>query len=132
MQRRHILACLALACAVPLAHAQAYPSKPVRIIVPQPPGGGFDTVGRRVFHDKKPIELSPRELAVLEVLLLREGRVVSKEHIVNHLYGWGDEVGANAIEVYVYRLRKKLEPLGCEIRTVRGMGYLMDRSDAAT
>ena len=91
----------------------------------------FDTVGRRVFHDKKPIELSPRELAVLEVLLLREGRVVSKEHIVNHLYGWGDEVGANAIEVYVYRLRKKLEPLGCEIRTVRGMGYLVEHADAA-
>jgi hypothetical protein len=58
--------------------------------------------------------------------------VVSKEQMVNHLYGWGDEVGANAIEVYVYRLRKKLEPLGCEIRTVRGMGYLMDASDAKT
>ncbi len=92
----------------------------------------FDTVGRRVFHDKKPIELSPRELAVLELLLLREGRVVSKEHIVNHLYGWGDEVGANAIEVYVYRLRKKIEPLGCEIRTVRGMGYLVEHADAQT
>ena len=90
----------------------------------------FDTVGRRVFYDKKPLELSPRELAVLELLLMREGRVVSKEQLVNHLYGWGDEVGDNAIEVYVYRLRKKLEPLGCEIRTVRGMGYLMDRGDA--
>ena len=72
-----------------------------------------------------------RELSVLELLLMREGRVVSKEHMVNHLYGWGDEVGANAIEVYVYRIRKKLEPLGCEIRTVRGMGYLMERADAA-
>ena len=60
---------------------------------------------------------------------LREGRVVSKEQIVNHLYGWGDEVAANAIEVYVYRIRRKLEPLGCEIRTVRGMGYLMERID---
>ena len=90
----------------------------------------FDTVGRRVYHDRKPLELSPRELAVLELLLMRAGRVVSKEQMVNHLYGWGDEVGANAIEVYVYRLRRKLEPLGCEIRTVRGMGYLMERSDA--
>ena len=90
----------------------------------------FDTVGRRVFHDRKPLELSPRELAVLELLLMRAGRVVSKEQLVNHLYGWGDEVGANAIEVYVYRLRRKLEPLGCEIRTVRGMGYLMERGDA--
>ena len=91
----------------------------------------LDTVGRRVFYDEQPVELSARELAVLELLLMREGRVVSKEHMVNHLYGWGDEVGANAIEVYVYRIRKKLEPLGCEIRTVRGMGYLMERVDAA-
>jgi two-component system OmpR family response regulator len=90
----------------------------------------FDTVGRRVFYDKRPLELSPRELALLELLLMRAGRVVSKEQMVNHLYGWGDEVGDNAIEVNVYRLRKKLEPLGCAIRTVRGMGYLMDRSDA--
>jgi len=90
----------------------------------------FDTVGRRVFYDKTPIELSARELAVLELLLMREGRVVSKEHMVNHLYGWDEEVGANAIEVYVHRIRKKLEPLGCEIRTVRGMGYLMERLDA--
>ncbi|WP_284620156.1 response regulator transcription factor [Aquabacterium humicola] len=91
----------------------------------------FDTVGRRVFWDKRPIELSPRELAVLELLLLRRGRVVSKEQMVNHLYGWADEVGDNAIEVHVYRLRKKLEPLGCEIRTVRGMGYLLDHADDA-
>ncbi len=89
----------------------------------------LDTVGRRVFHDDQPVELSARELAVLELLLMREGRVVSKEHMVNHLYGWDDEVGANAIEVYVYRIRRKLEPLGCEIRTVRGMGYLMERID---
>jgi DNA-binding response OmpR family regulator len=89
----------------------------------------FDTVGRRVFHDKRPVELSPRELALLELLLMRAGRVVSKEQLVNHLYGWGEEVGDNAIEVNVYRLRKKLEPLGCEIRTVRGMGYLIDSSD---
>ncbi len=91
----------------------------------------FDTVGRRVFHDKTPVEFSARELAVLELLLMREGRVVSKEHIVNHLYGWDEEVGANAIEVYVHRIRKKLEPLGCEIRTVRGMGYLVERNDDA-
>jgi two-component system OmpR family response regulator len=90
----------------------------------------FDTVGRRVYCDKRPLDLSPRELAVLEILLMRAGRVVSKAQMVNHLYGFGDDVADNAIEVNVYRLRKKLEPLGCEIRTVRGMGYLMDRPDA--
>ncbi len=86
----------------------------------------LDTNARRVYHDNQPVDFSAREFAVLELLLMREGRVVSKEHMVNHLYGWGDEVGANAIEVYVHRIRKKLEPLGCEIRTVRGMGYLME------
>jgi two-component system OmpR family response regulator len=90
----------------------------------------LDTAGRRLFHDGQAVELSARELAVLELLLMREGRVVSKEHMVNHLYGWGDEVGPNAIEVYVYRVRKKLEPFGCQIRTIRGMGYLLDRNNA--
>jgi len=88
-----------------------------------------DTAARRVYHEGKPVEFSAREFAVLELLLMREGRVVTKEHMVNHLYGWGDEVGPNAIEVYVHRIRKKLEPLGCEIRTVRGMGYLMERPE---
>lgn len=86
----------------------------------------LDTAARRVYHDDQPVDFSAREFAVLELLLMREGRVVSKEHMVNHLYGWGDEVGANAMEVYVHRIRKKLERLGCRIRTVRGMGYLME------
>ena len=87
----------------------------------------LDTVARRVYHDDQALDLSAREFAVLELLLMREGRVVSKEHMVNHLYGWGDEVGPNAIEVYVHRIRKKLEAAGCAIRTIRGMGYLMER-----
>ena len=87
----------------------------------------LDTAARRVYHQGEPVEFSAREFAVLELLLMREGRVVSKEHLVNHLYGWGDEVGPNAIEVYVHRIRKKLEAAGCEIRTVRGMGYLIER-----
>lgn len=90
----------------------------------------FDTVGRRVYCEQRPLELAPRELAALELLMMREGRVVSKEQLANHLYGWDGEVGDNAIEVCMYRLRRKLEPLGCEIRTVRGMGYLMERRDA--
>ena len=72
------------------------------------------------------VQMEDHGRTVPDTLLLRRGRVVSKEQLVNHLYGWADEVGDNAIEVNVYRLRKKLEPLGCEIRTVRGMGYLMD------
>jgi two-component system, OmpR family, response regulator len=90
----------------------------------------LDTAGRRLFHDDQPIELSARELALFELLLMREGRVVSKELMMNHLYGWGDEVGLNAMEVYIYRVRKKLEPFGCRIRTIRGMGYLLEYDNA--
>ena len=90
----------------------------------------FDTVARRLFHDDIPVDLSARELALTELLLARQGRVVSKEQMIDQLFGFGDEVGSNAIEVYVHRVRRKLEPYGVEIRTVRGMGYLLDRLDA--
>lgn len=89
----------------------------------------FDSAARRLFHDEQPIELSMRELTVIELLLSRQGRVVSKEQMIDRLFGWGDEVGSNAIEVYVHRVRKKLEPFGVDIRTVRGMGYLLDKVD---
>ena len=89
----------------------------------------FVSAARRLFYDEQPIELSMRELAVIELLLSRQGRVVSKEQMIDRLFGWGDEVGSNAIEVYVHRVRKKLEPYGVDIRTVRGMGYLLDKVD---
>jgi two-component system OmpR family response regulator len=87
----------------------------------------FDTAARRLFHGDQPIELPLRELALIELLLSRQGRVVSKEQMIDHLFGFGDEVSSNAIEVYVHRVRKKLEPFGVDIRTVRGMGYLLDK-----
>jgi len=88
----------------------------------------LDTAGRRVLLNGEPIELSARELGVLEVLMLRSGRVVNKEQLAEQLYGWEEEVGANAIEVYVHRLRRKLEPAGVKIRTIRGLGYLLEKS----
>ncbi|TXF12363.1 response regulator [Pelomicrobium methylotrophicum] len=88
----------------------------------------FDAAGRRLYCDELPVDLSSRELAVLELLLMRVGRVVTKQQIADHLYGWGDEVSSNAIEVFVHRLRRKLEPMGANIRTVRGMGYLIDKA----
>lgn len=91
----------------------------------------FDTVGRRLYFDEDSVDLTARELALAELLLMRAGRVVSKEQMVDHLYGWGDEVGSNAIEVYVHRLRKKLEFADFNVRTVRGMGYLLDKAKPA-
>lgn len=73
------------------------------------------------------VDLSTRELGVIELLLLRVGRAVSKEALVEHLCNWDDEMGDNAIEVYVHRLRKKLEPAGVQIRTIRGLGYMFDK-----
>ena len=86
----------------------------------------FDQVGRAADLDGERLELSARELNLLELLLQRRGRLVSKEQFVAHLCEWGEEVSTNAIEVYVHRLRKKLEPAGVKISTVRGVGYCLE------
>jgi two-component system OmpR family response regulator len=91
----------------------------------------FDTVGRRALVDDQPLELSARELSMLETLLLSAGRVVSKEQLADQLTGWGEAVGPNAIEVYIHRLRRKVEAAGVSIRTVRGLGYLLDKPGGA-
>lgn len=90
----------------------------------------YDITGKRVLVADLPLDLSARDISVLEILLLRAGRVVSKEHLAEHLYGWNEEVGDNAIEVGIHRLRKKLEAVGITIRTIRGLGYLLDKPDA--
>jgi two-component system OmpR family response regulator len=86
----------------------------------------FDQVGRIASINDQVIELG-----VLEVLLQRIGRLVSKEQLVNHLCEWGEEVSNNAIEVYVHRLRKKIEPSGARIMTVRGLGYSLEKNTGA-
>lgn len=87
----------------------------------------YDQVGRVAQLQGQSLELSAREVGLLEVLLGRMGRLVSKDQLVDHLCGWGEEVSHNAIEVYVHRLRKKLEPGGVKIATVRGLGYCLER-----
>lgn len=88
----------------------------------------YDQVGRMAWLNEQPLELSAREVGLLEILLQRAGRLVSKEQIVSHLCEWGEEVSHNAIEVYMHRLRKKLESGGSvRISTVRGLGYCLER-----
>jgi two-component system, OmpR family, response regulator len=87
----------------------------------------YDQVGRIAYLNEQMLELSARELGLLEVLLQRAGRLVSKEQLVDHLCEWGDEVSNNAIEVYVHRLRKKIEVDGVRIATVRGLGYCLEK-----
>ena len=86
----------------------------------------FDQVGRIAELDGERLELSARELSLLELFLRRPGRLVHKDLLVEHLCEWGEEVSTNAIEVYVHRLRKKLEPGGVKILTVRGVGYCLE------
>jgi two-component system OmpR family response regulator len=91
----------------------------------------FDTVGREVRVNGERLALSVRELSVLEMLMGRVGRVVTKHQIVNSLSAWDADFSENAVEVYVYRLRKRLDGTGASIQTVRGFGYLLDVESAA-
>jgi two-component system OmpR family response regulator len=87
----------------------------------------LDQVGHVATINDQVIDLSARELGLLEILLQRPGRLVSKEQLVDRLCSWGEEVSNNAIEVYVHRLRKKIEVAGVRIITVRGLGYYLER-----
>jgi two-component system, OmpR family, response regulator QseB len=80
-----------------------------------------DPVKRRVQFRSSDVELSPREFAVLEALMKEPGAVVSRERLEDAVYGWGEEIGSNSIEVHVHHLRRKLAPE--LIRNVRGVGY---------
>ena len=86
----------------------------------------FDSVKRQASVDELPLVLSAREVEVLEILLHHAGRVTSKDAIVDRLAGWDEGVGENAVEVYIHRLRRKLEGSGVGIRTLRGLGYLLE------
>jgi two-component system OmpR family response regulator len=87
----------------------------------------YDQAGRVASIDGRMVELSARELGLLEVLLQRAGRLVSKDQLVERLCEWGEEVSTNAIEVYIHRLRKKIERGPIRIATVRGLGYCLEK-----
>ena len=100
------------------AHGEAVPVLSVA-------GVTLDPGARSVRWRGQPIELPAREFDVLHELMLNAGRVLSREHLQERVYRWGEEVGSNAIDVHVHHLRKKLVPE--LIRTIRGVGYLMPR-----
>lgn len=76
--------------------------------------------------DGRDLTLRRREWAVLERLAARPGKIVSKERLTAEIFGYDEPVAPNAVEVYIARLRRKLEPGGPTIRTMRGLGYLLD------
>ena len=85
----------------------------------------LDPASRQVWKDGEPVPLSTREFDLLQVFLLNAGRVLSREQIEQHLYGWGQEVDSNAVEVHIHNLRRKLG--SGLIQTVRGVGYALRR-----
>jgi two-component system OmpR family response regulator len=91
----------------------------------------YDQASRLTTLDGKMVDLSGRELTLLEMLLQRAGRPVSKDQLVERLREWGEEVSLNAIEVYIHRLRKKIEKGPVRVATVRGLGcYYLEKISA--
>jgi two-component system OmpR family response regulator len=86
----------------------------------------FDTIGRTASLKGHTLPLSMHETGVLEALLNRFGRVVSKEQLVEQLYNYDKDVSQNTIEVYVHRVRKKINGAGVIVRTLYGRGYMID------
>ena len=91
---------------------------------------GFDTVTRGFTLKGTALPLTPRESAVLEQLIRRSGRAFSKAALAETVFGFDDDADPSAIEIYVHRLRKKLDGSSVSIATLRGLGYLL-RHDGA-
>jgi two-component system OmpR family response regulator len=83
----------------------------------------FDPQHRQVQHKGQVIDLPRKELAVFEALAMAKGRTVTKAALLDAVYGVGTDVEEHVVEVYVSRLRKKLKPLGVDIKAQRGLGY---------
>ncbi len=92
----------------------------------------LDSAARRAQINGEDLELTPREWGVLEYLLMHTGQVISKEQMLQALCSWDDSLTHNAIEVYISRLRNKLQNAGIAIRTVRGFGYMVEDQDASS
>ena len=91
----------------------------------------FDTVGRRAFVAGQALHLTARESIVLQYLLLKTGQVVAREQLAGLIPGWDASTSDNALELLISRLRAKIEPAGVRLRTVRGLGYLLEPAQAA-
>ena len=88
----------------------------------------FDSANRSASYNEINLNLSARELAVLEVLLLKAGKVASKDQMLEKLCNFDEDISDNALEVYLHRLRKKLDHTDINIRTIRGLGYLLEKT----
>lgn len=86
----------------------------------------FNTVRRTAHIDQQLVSLTRRELAVLEVFVRHRNSLIHKENLMENLSSWDKEITANALDIAVHRLRKKLKKSGLEITTIRNLGYTVD------
>ncbi len=86
----------------------------------------LDMAARRAYVNDQPLDLPRREFHVLEVLMSRHGRIVSKDQIIDSISDFSDEMNPSTVEIYIHRIRKKLETTDVSIRTVRGVGYILE------
>lgn len=86
----------------------------------------LDTTSRAATYNSSSLNFSARELAVLEILMLKVGKVVNKEQMLEKLCNFDEDISDNALEVYLHRVRKKLNHSDISIRTIRGLGYLLE------
>lgn len=87
----------------------------------------FDPVQRSFTLDGRPLALTPRELAVLEVLIRHAGRVVRRQQLFEQVFALDDDVNPEVLDLYIHRVRRKLETADVAITTLRGLGYLLER-----
>ena len=92
----------------------------------------LDLANRQASANGQLIELGPRELTVMEYLLINAPKPASKDKLLQALTGWDKEITPNAIEVYISRLRNKLEPHGIAVRSIRGFGYRLEMAGPAS
>jgi len=91
----------------------------------------LDTLANQVLADGVALDLTQREYDVLGILIERGGKVVSKDFLFERLYGWDAQSTPSAIEVFISRIRRKIEPSGMTVRVIRGLGYLLESSVSA-
>lgn len=88
----------------------------------------IDLPGRRAWHGEEALELTAREFGVLEALASRPERITSRAQLVEALCDWDQEITYNGLDIALHRLRRKLQGSGANVRTVRGLGYLLEES----
>ena len=91
----------------------------------------LERAGQRILEGERPLDLTRTEYIVLAALIERAGKVVPKANLFDQLYDWETEADLSAIEVFVSRIRRKIEHSGARIRTVRGLGYLLESPPTA-